>query len=133
MERHPNRALAPTRHGDRDRKRSRAKPEGTVRIAVLLNDRDVDGDPLSVTAVTQPTNGTATLNADGSIEFVYNSIGLPDDSATVGIQNGDGTDGLTVRRQAAVPEAARDCGKPRNRRVPERRETYMTSPPECLS
>ena len=33
-----------------------------VTIAVLANDSDVDGDALTVTAVTQPANGTASTN-----------------------------------------------------------------------
>ncbi|MCX7843915.1 MAG: cadherin-like domain-containing protein, partial [Candidatus Bipolaricaulota bacterium] len=36
---------------------------------VLANDFDPDGDPLTVELVTPPTNGTVTLNSDGS--FVY--------------------------------------------------------------
>ena len=36
---------------------------------VLANDSDVDGDVLTATVVTQPTNGTVSINPDGS--FVY--------------------------------------------------------------
>ncbi len=38
---------------------------------VLTNDNDVDGDPLTVntTPVTAPTDGTLTLNADGSLTY----------------------------------------------------------------
>ncbi len=43
-----------------------------------------------------PYSFQAILNADGSIEYQYNSVLPPTDSATVGIQNGTGTDGLTV-------------------------------------
>ena len=35
-----------------------------VIIAVLANDNDPDGHPLTVSAVTQPANGTAAINAD---------------------------------------------------------------------
>ena len=38
-----------------------------VTLDVLANDFDVEGDPLSVTAITQPTNGSATLNLDNTI------------------------------------------------------------------
>ena len=34
-----------------------------VTIAVLTNDTDLDGDTLSVTGVTIPAHGTATVNA----------------------------------------------------------------------
>lgn len=36
---------------------------------VLLNDRDVDGDPMTAIPAAAPAHGTVTLNADGS--FVY--------------------------------------------------------------
>jgi hypothetical protein len=40
----------------------------TVRIPVLSNDTDADGDPLTVTAASSP-NGTVAINADGTISF----------------------------------------------------------------
>ena len=43
-----------------------------------------------------PYSFQAVLYPDGTIEFLYNSIGEPSNSATVGIQNGAGTDGLHV-------------------------------------
>ncbi|WP_153559513.1 tandem-95 repeat protein, partial [Roseimaritima sediminicola] len=36
-----------------------------VTIDVLANDRDVDKDTLTVSQVTQPTNGSAVVNDDG--------------------------------------------------------------------
>ena len=46
-------------------------PEDTpVDIAVLANDTDADpGDTLSAIVIDQPANGTAGLNADGTIKF----------------------------------------------------------------
>lgn len=41
-----------------------------VTIAVLENDRDGDGDPLTVAALSAPSHGTASLSADGQV--VYN-------------------------------------------------------------
>jgi subtilisin family serine protease len=43
-----------------------------------------------------PYSFQAILNADGSIVFQYNAVNDPTDSATLGIQNGTGTDGLQV-------------------------------------
>lgn len=46
--------------------------DGTLTVAapgVLFNDRDVDGDALTASLVSQPLHGTLSLNADGS--FVY--------------------------------------------------------------
>jgi subtilisin family serine protease len=38
-------------------------------VAVLANDRDVDGDTIGVTGVSTPSHGTATLEADGTITY----------------------------------------------------------------
>jgi hypothetical protein len=38
-----------------------------VNIAVLANDADLDGDQLSVSALTQPANGTASITNNGSV------------------------------------------------------------------
>ncbi len=41
----------------------------SVVINVLANDRDADGDPISVVSITNPAHGTATLRADGTILY----------------------------------------------------------------
>lgn len=41
----------------------------SVKVSVLANDSDVDGDVLSVTAVSRPSSGTATINSDGTITY----------------------------------------------------------------
>ena len=38
-------------------------------LAVLANDADVDGDALSVAAVTAPAHGTVAIEADGSVTY----------------------------------------------------------------
>ncbi len=40
-----------------------------LRIDVLLNDNDVDRDPLQVTATTHPQYGTVTTDADGQLTY----------------------------------------------------------------
>jgi hypothetical protein len=45
------------------------KPANPVTINVLANDSDPDGDPLTVTAVTDPPRGTATRNADNTVTY----------------------------------------------------------------
>ncbi len=40
-----------------------------VTIRVLANDHDVDGDALAVVNVGAPTNGTASINADGTVTY----------------------------------------------------------------
>ena len=42
-----------------------------VTIDVLTNDTDIDGDALSVASATA-TNGTVTINADGTLEYIGN-------------------------------------------------------------
>jgi hypothetical protein len=45
--------------------------ESEVNINVLNNDTDIDGDKISVTAVSvSPSEGIATINADGTIKFI---------------------------------------------------------------
>jgi VCBS repeat-containing protein len=56
---------------------------------VLANDSDVDGDPISATLVTGPANGTLTMNADGSFNYVPNANFNGTDSFTY--TAGDGT------------------------------------------
>src|SRR5262249_6715730 len=41
----------------------------TVNINVLANDSDPDGDPLTVSIVTGPANGSATVGANGVIVY----------------------------------------------------------------
>jgi len=44
-------------------------PDLPVTIPVLANDSDPDGQSLSIVAVSQPANGTVTVNAGGTITY----------------------------------------------------------------
>ena len=44
-----------------------------VVVTVLANDRDTDGDVVLVASLTEPCNGAASLNADGTITYTPNS------------------------------------------------------------
>ena len=59
-------------------------------IDVLVNDSDIDGDVLSVAAVTQPSHGIVTINADGTVTYTpvadYNGA----DSFTYTVTDPDG-------------------------------------------
>jgi VCBS repeat-containing protein len=44
-----------------------------VNIPVLDNDYDLDGDELTVSNLTQPANGTATVNADNTVAYTPNT------------------------------------------------------------
>ncbi|HID05874.1 MAG TPA: tandem-95 repeat protein, partial [Armatimonadetes bacterium] len=43
-----------------------------VVIDVLANDKDPDGDPITITDFTQPKNGTVVKNADGTFTYTPN-------------------------------------------------------------
>ncbi|WP_324751965.1 Ig-like domain-containing protein [Roseovarius sp. Pro17] len=64
---------------------------------VLGNDADADGDTLSVAVATGPSNGSLTLNPDGSFIYVPNRNFNGTDSFTYTVTDADGaTDTATV-------------------------------------
>ena len=70
-----SRADRPVARGD-----SFTTPEDTAMAiaapGVLLNDSDVDGDPLTAVLVSSPLHGSVTLNADGSYSYAAsNNLG----------------------------------------------------------
>ncbi|AXY42274.1 Ig-like domain-containing protein [Halomonas sp. JS92-SW72] len=63
--------------------------EGTsVQISVLENDSDPDGDPLTVGEVTQPSNGSASINPDGTITYTPEAGFFGTDSFTYRASDG---------------------------------------------
>ncbi len=80
--------------------------QGTpVTIAVLANDSDVDGDPLSVVAVTQGTGGSVLVNADGTVTYTPAASFSGSDGFTYTASDGQGgtaTADVTVQVQPAV-------------------------------
>ena len=87
-----------------------ATPEDTpVTVAVLTNDSDVDGDPLTVTAASSP-NGAVTINPNGTITFTPNADFNGPTTVTYTISDGNGgtstaTVTLTVAPVNDVPVA----------------------------
>ena len=59
-------------------------------VPVRTNDSDPDSDPLTVTAITQPTNGTAVLATDGSVSYTPNPTFSGTDTFTYTISDGRG-------------------------------------------
>jgi VCBS repeat-containing protein len=55
---------------------------------VLGNDTDADGDPLTAVLDTSPTNGTLTLNPNGSFTYVHDGGGSTTDSFTYHANDG---------------------------------------------
>ncbi len=60
-----------------------------VIIPVLTNDRDPDGDPLTVTSATAP-NGTVVINANGTVTYTPNANFNGTDTITYSISDGNG-------------------------------------------
>ena len=80
-----------------------------VTVNVLGNDRDVDGDPLTVTAATSP-NGQVSINPDGTITFTPGANFNGPTTVTYTISDGKGgtstaTVTLTVAAVNDVPVA----------------------------
>ncbi|WP_370074047.1 beta strand repeat-containing protein [Salipiger bermudensis] len=64
--------------------------DNAVNVAVLTNDSDVDGDTLSVTSATNGSNGTTTVEADGTITYTPDANFNGTDSFTYTISDGNG-------------------------------------------
>ncbi len=60
-----------------------------VTIAVLGNDSDLDGNPLTVVSATAP-NGTVTINPDGTVTYTPNANFNGVDTITYTISDGNG-------------------------------------------
>ncbi len=67
-----------------------------VTIDVLANDTDVENDTLTVVSVTQPANGTAVINGDGTITYTPDDNFCATDTFTYTITDGDLGDTATV-------------------------------------
>jgi VCBS repeat-containing protein len=74
---------------------------------VLANDTDVDGNPLTAILVSGVSNGTLTLNANGSFNYVGNANYSGTDSFTYKVNDGT-VDGNTVTVNLTV-NAANDA------------------------
>jgi hypothetical protein len=61
-----------------------------VTLHLLANDRDPDGAPLTSGVVSQPSNGTATRNADSTITYAPSSAFVGEDSFQYEIFDPDG-------------------------------------------
>ncbi len=78
--------------------RAETDEDTPVDIEVLANDTDVDGDTLTVGRITAgPANGTATINADGTVAYTPNEDFNGTDSFDYQAADGNGgTDTATV-------------------------------------
>ena len=77
--------------------------DAPVTIAVLGNDHDPDGDPLTVVAVTQPLGGTVVLNPDGTLTYTPHPGFIGPDTFTYTLSDGRGRTATgTVRLPVVV-------------------------------
>jgi VCBS repeat-containing protein len=86
-----------------------ADEDAAVTIGVLSNDSDVDGDTLTVMAVTQPASGygSVTINADGTLTYTQIVFANGTETFTYAISDGQGgtataTVTVTVRLSAKI-------------------------------
>ena len=82
------------------------KEDKSANIDVIANDSDVDGDPLTVNDVSDPAHGTASINANGTVNYTPDADYYGDDSFTYTIIDGNGgettgTVNITVNRIVA--------------------------------
>ena len=82
--------------------------QATLSGNVLTNDTDPDGDPLTVTSNTNPSNGTVVVNADGSYTYTPNSGYIGTDTFTYTMTDGFSTDTATVTINVVAPPVAND-------------------------
>ncbi|MBV7267567.1 Ig-like domain-containing protein, partial [Erythrobacter ani] len=61
----------------------------SVTVAVLANDSDPDGDPLTITSASAD-NGTVVINADGTLTFTPNANFNGEANVTYEISDGEG-------------------------------------------
>jgi len=84
-----------------------------VTIDVLANDSDVDGDPLTVSAVTQGTNGLVVINLDDTVTYTPNAGFTGTDTFTYTANDGTAdsnaaTVTVTVNPDVNIPPVAAD-------------------------
>jgi VCBS repeat-containing protein len=79
-----------------------------VIIAVLANDMDVEGVPLTVTSTTPPANGAVTLNADNTVTYTPTAGYLGPDTFTYTASDGvlAATANVNITVQANTPPTA---------------------------
>jgi hypothetical protein len=90
-----------------------------VVIAVLANDTDADGGTLSVTSVTQGTNGSVAINPDGTVTYTPNAGTLGTDNFTYVMSDGQG--GEATAPVAVIVSAGNEAPTPQydNATTPE--------------
>ena len=81
--------------------------DSSVIVSVLANDVDADGDSLTVGSVSEPANGTAAINGDGTVTYMPDAGFCGTDSFEYTVSDGELTDTATVYIEVAC--AANTC------------------------
>jgi large repetitive protein len=83
---------------------------GPITVDVLANDTDPDGNPLQLTGVSTPANGTVTINPDGTLTYQPNPGFFGEETLTYTVADGSGGESTAtvVFRVNAPPTAADD-------------------------
>ena len=81
--------------------------DSPVTVAVLANDTDADRDPLTVTAVSGPAHGTATVNPDGTVTYTPDPDYAGPDTFTYTVSDGQG--GSTTARVTVTVDPVNDA------------------------
>ncbi len=94
-----------------------------VTIDVLANDKDPDGDPISITGYTQPQNGKVVQNADGSFTYIpnpgFHGTDVFEYSVTDGVNSWGDTARVTIEvREIGQAPVARDDSSVTDENVP---------------
>ncbi|MGH2747321.1 MAG: S8 family serine peptidase [Actinomycetota bacterium] len=82
-----------------------------IAVDVLANDSDADGDPLTVTNLTQPSNGAVVLNPDGTVTYTPNAGFVGSDSFTYTANDGT-TDSNVATVSITVQDSTTDDPDP---------------------
>ena len=87
--------------------------DNAVTISVLSNDSDIDGDSLSISGTTNPSNGAIVVNGGTMITYTPNAHYFGADSFTYTVSDGNGgsdsaTVNITVNSVNDVPVAGDD-------------------------
>ena len=87
--------------------------ETPLTIRPLINDEDPNGDPLSVTSVSQPANGTVEIAPDGTLTYTPNDDFVGTDVFTYTVCDADGncdTATVTLNIENQAPVGGPDTG-----------------------
>jgi hypothetical protein len=79
-----------------------------IGLDVLDNDEDVDGDALHVSAVVQPSNGAAAINADDTVQYTPDVAFVGEDAFTYTAADGNGGTAMGVATVTVYADADGD-------------------------